>query len=95
MCEPDKQVIVSFKGGSADDTHQVITGRSGRKGIILRFNDASLECTGRSSRRQLSCYLPPGDYKAAKDVAQDPNRSLQVHGSTSGTDVADAAWSPA
>ena len=95
MCDPTRPVIVSFSGGTADDTYSVIRGRSGRKAIILRFSDASLECTGKSSRRQLSCYLTPDEYDAAKAVALDPGKSLRVHGSTSGTDVAEAAWSEA
>ena len=93
MCDPTEAVLASFVGGKPDDTAKVIRGLTAKKRIILlRFNDASRQCTGTSSTSQLSCYMVPSAYADAKAAAL-ANKTLRVHGTNGSINVTKAAWS--
>jgi hypothetical protein len=94
MCESTEPVLASFVGGTVYDTEKVIRGLTAWKRVILlRFNDGSRKCTGTASKSQISCYMDPADWEAAKDAALR-SETLRVHGNKGDSiNVTTAAWS--
>jgi len=91
MCNATEPVLASFLG-TPNDTEKVISGTSGKRIILLRFNDASQQCTGTSSKSQLSCYIDPDEWSRAREAAVK-KKTLRVHGKNGFFDISNAGWS--